>query len=265
MTREEFMEITGLTDAQLNGEKIEGIFDAPALTSIPEGVTLNIGGNFYAPALTTIPEGVTLNIGGNFDAPALTTIPEGVTLNIEGDFYARALTSIPKGVKIEHYDSKPIDKIKTIDLFHRVKYWSDNSRTFIKVDGIFSEVICHRGNVWRIRQIAQKKIRYLVSDGENYSHGNTLAEAREGLIYKISNRDTSQYEGMTIDTVLTFAQAVKAYRTITGSCEAGVRMFLDKKGIVYSKDVNFTIAAIIDLTIGEYGHETFKTFFNKNR
>ncbi len=160
------------------------------------------------------------------------------------------------------YDSGPVDKIiKSITAFHRVKYWTDSSKKFIKADGIFSEIISHRGNVWRIRQIAQKEIKYLVTDGENYSHGDTLAEAREGLIYKISNRDTSQYKGMNADTILTFSEAVKAYRAITGACEAGIRMFLDKKGIIYSKDVNFTIEAIIDLTDGEFGHDSFKNFF----
>lgn len=46
---------------------------------------------------------------------------------------------------------------------------------------------------------------YLVTDGEGrYAHGETIKEARESLIYKIKNRDKSEYESLTLDSKVTF-------------------------------------------------------------
>ena len=48
-----------------------------------------------------------------------------------------------------------------------------------------------------------------VFDGENYSHGETLRQAKADLIFKLSNRDTSQYENLTTESVITYADAVQ--------------------------------------------------------
>ena len=47
---------------------------------------------------------------------------------------------------------------------------------------------------------------YVVEKDGIYSHGATLKEAKDSLIYKISNRDTSMYEYYTFDTVVTGTQ-----------------------------------------------------------
>ena len=39
-----------------------------------------------------------------------------------------------------------------------------------------------------------KAILKVLQDGDIYSHGETLKEAKESLKYKISNRDTSEFE-----------------------------------------------------------------------
>ena len=61
----------------------------------------------------------------------------------------------------------------------------------IIVDGILSEVLNHKGNVYKVRNYIEHNISYIIKDGDVYSHGKTIREARENLIYKISNRDTS--------------------------------------------------------------------------
>ena len=75
----------------------------------------------------------------------------------------------------------------------------------------------------------ENKETYVIKSGDVYSHGKTIKEARDSLIYKISNRDTSEYKKMNIDTILTKEEAIKMYRVITGACEYGVKMFVDKE------------------------------------
>ena len=133
---------------------------------------------------------------------------------------------------------------------------------YIKVDGVFSKVILHKGNVYKIHQMKSTKERYLVTDGNGkWSHGDTLKEAKSDLIYKISNRDKSKYESLTLDSELTFEEAIEAYRVISGACAAGTKMFVESSPDV--KKDKYTIAEMIRLTEGQYGSETFKDFFNK--
>ena len=61
-------------------------------------------------------------------------------------------------------------------------------------DGIFSYVISSKNGVKKVKD-EKGKVMYVVTDGENYAHGDTIQDARESLVYKISSRDTSEYEG----------------------------------------------------------------------
>ena len=99
---------------------------------------------------------------------------------------------------------------------------------------------------------------YVVEKDGVYSHGATLKEAKDSLIYKISNRDTSMYEDYTLNTKVSFEEAVKMYRVITGACEAGTRNFVEG---LSKKKKNYTVAEIIKVTAGQYGNEKFKDFF----
>ena len=123
-------------------------------------------------------------------------------------------------------------------------------------DNILSKVIRKRGNVYKVLNNGETKESYLVTDGENWSHGITIKEAKESLIYKISNRDKSQYKDMKLSTTYSFEEAVKMYRVITGACEGGVRGFLDK---IKTKD-KYSVKEIISLTKGQYGNESLSNF-----
>jgi len=124
-------------------------------------------------------------------------------------------------------------------------------------DGILSKVIHKRGNVYKVINHDNKKPSYLITDGENWAHGKTLKEAKDSLIYKISNRDKSQYKGMTEKTVYTFEEAIKMYRVITGACESGVRDFLET---IKDKKEKYSVKEIIKLTIGQYGNQELVNF-----
>ena len=61
---------------------------------------------------------------------------------------------------------------------------------------------------------------------------------------------------MTLDSILTFEEAVKMYRVVTGGCEAGVRSFVSGREV----KEHYTVAEIIELTQGQYGNESLIEF-----
>ncbi len=122
-----------------------------------------------------------------------------------------------------------------------------------------------RGNQeWRPRHPRNRNL-YIVTDGDyHYAHGETLQEAREELIYKISDRDTSEYANLSLDDTLSFSEAIAAYRTITGACGPGTKDYIENRLPKPHKE-EYTIREMISLTDGEYGGEKFRQFFeNKN-
>ena len=144
--------------------------------------------------------------------------------------------------------------------------WEWSGRTYIKVDGIFSVVDKHHGNVWCVHQLgsSSKEQTYIVTDGENhYAHGDTIDEARKDLIYKICDHDKSEYENLTLDSELSYAKAIECYRVITGACSAGTRNFCKNILPESKRKEKYTVREIIELTSGQYGSKAFKNFFNK--
>ena len=125
-------------------------------------------------------------------------------------------------------------------------------------DGIFCEVLRKLKNAYKVKIGLATK--YVVTDGVNYAHGDTIKEAREDLMYKISDRDTSQYEDLSLDSVVTKEEAIKMYRAITGACEAGTKHFV---GGLRELKPRYTIAEIIELTKGQFGATDFKNFFER--
>jgi hypothetical protein len=76
------------------------------------------------------------------------------------------------------------------------------------------------------------------------------------------DRDTSAYTDMTLDTVYTIPEAIKMYRTITGACSTGVKMFVENTDNVPD---TITVQDILDITSGRYGHETLKEYIDKTK
>ena len=131
----------------------------------------------------------------------------------------------------------------------------------IIVDGILSRIVKQKGNVYHVINYGEENQTYLVNDGDKWAHGSTLKEARESLLYKIGNRDTSKYKDMTTDTVLSIGDAIEMYRVITGACEGGVRGFM---ATITDRKKEYSIAEIIELTTGRYGNDTLINFFKHN-
>lgn len=135
---------------------------------------------------------------------------------------------------------------------------------YMIADGILSKILSKKGNVFKV-YICTKYTdgftttpTYIVQVGDFFAHGETVKEARESLIYKISNRDTSVYDNLTIDNILTKEEAIKMYRVITGACEYGVKNYVESLPNVKDK---YSIKEIIELTNGQYGNDVVRRFF----
>lgn len=100
---------------------------------------------------------------------------------------------------------------------------------------------------------------WVVKDGNHFAHGKTIKEAREDLLFKVLDKDKSEFENLTLDDTLSVKDAIQCYRIITGACSIGVRDFCSKLEL---KD-EYSISEIIGLTKNSYGSDVFLSFFNK--
>ena len=138
-----------------------------------------------------------------------------------------------------------------------------SGREFLHVDNLLSEVIEKNGNVYHVRNGLNLPITYVVTDGnKHWAHGYTLEEANQDLHYKMSLRDKSEYEKLTLDSELTFDEAVACYRVITGACKVGTQVFAEKC-LPEPRKEKYTIKEMIELTKNEYGGKEFREFFEK--
>jgi len=137
---------------------------------------------------------------------------------------------------------------------------------FLFADDILAKIIEKKRNVYKIQIAGKTETSYclMVENGDDelptFSHGKTIKEARESLIYKISNRDTSVYKNYKLDTVVSFEEAIRMYRTITGACEFGTKNFVQSLSKTKKK---YKISEIIKITENQFGNETFREFFIK--
>jgi hypothetical protein len=220
-----------------------------------------VGGFLNLPSLKSIPEGFNPTVGGSLSLYSLKSIPAGFNPTVGGSLYLYSLESIPEGFN-------PVCS----DLYYHGEWNRPHipSPTFIRFpgtnffvcDGIFGEIIKHKGKVYHCKSLSQKEF-VLLSDGSGrYSHGNTLKEAKESLLFKISSRDKSVYSSLTVDSELSYEKMIVCYRVITGACEFGVRNFIERK--VPKPKRKYSVKEILKLTEGEFGHTEFKNFFKKN-
>ena len=140
-------------------------------------------------------------------------------------------------------------------------YYTLYDHQFVEVqiiDGIKTIILQRKKNVIKGLFFNDLRPCYVVEKDGVYAHGATLKEAKESLIYKITDRDKNDYEDYTLDTKVTHEEAIKMYRVITGACEAGTRHFVEN--VLAKKKEKYTVKEIIKLTEGQYGNETLKEF-----
>lgn len=130
---------------------------------------------------------------------------------------------------------------------------------YIKADGIFCEVIKKHGFVYECKKLNKDEIFYIVEKDGKTAHGKSIKEAKEDLIYKISSRDKSEFESLTLDSVITFEKAVEMYRVLTGSCSFGTKDFVENR--LKDKKAEYSIKEILEITKNEYGSTSLQEFF----
>ncbi len=108
-------------------------------------------------------------------------------------------TSFPKLTTVGGYvDARGAKKISTNNtsaagICQRNIFQANLKIGYCFADGILSRIVNRKGNVARVIVCGKTAVSYIVGDGNgNFSHGATLKEARNGLLYKLSSRDTSK-------------------------------------------------------------------------
>ena len=271
------------------------------IINLPENLTIGGDMDLSYGKMTELPNNLT--VGGNIDLSCskinklpdnlfvcgyldithtnIKKLPKNLVVNSELDMRYTPIKKLPNTLTVDGFlckddlTEKEYSSIKNYlspkqkKIIHGLKnmvlFWEKDGVRYIKADGIFSVIDSHHGNVYCVHKIGEEdRPFYLVTDGENnWAHGDTLAEAKADLIYKISDRDTSAYENLSMDDTLSYEDAIAAYRIITGACSAGTRDFLENRLPSPHKD-KYTIREIIELTDDEYGSERFKKFFERN-
>ena len=157
-------------------------------------------------------------------------------------------------VKTEKVDGKIIKQKTWYGLYDK------KFREYQEFDNIGCLILNKKGNAYKIYNFSSREIGYVIKSDDTYSHGKSIKEARESLIYKLSNRDTSEFKKWAINKKISLKQAIQSYRAITGACEYGVKSFCD--GVKTPKSL--TPKKVIELTMGQFGNDKYAEFFGGN-
>jgi hypothetical protein len=137
---------------------------------------------------------------------------------------------------------------------------NENSK-YIKANEIFGKLIYQDDNVHHIKRDKSGKITYLVTDGKGiWTHSYILEVAKADLIYEITKRGEDFYSGLTLDSVLSFQDAILCFMIITGACLFRNKDYIGELLSENKKD-SYTIKEIIELTKDAHGNEYFQKFF----
>ena len=130
------------------------------------------------------------------------------------------------------------------------------------VDGILCEVLHKRGGVYKIKIAGKTTSSYLVTNGTDWAHGDTLKKAKEDLHFKVIAKKLKK-DPIKKDTLLT----VMYYRTLTGACDSGCRNWMQQNNIPF-KIVGDSTVEVKPITAAEllpilekskpFGYEQFK-------
>ena len=124
-------------------------------------------------------------------------------------------------------------------------------------DNIFSYVLSKKKGVKKVKT-EDGKILYVVSDDNgNYAHGETVAKAREDLIYKV----VAKFDG-PIPKKATGEEWIGIYRSVTGACSIGVKLFVEKTGKSLSEI--YTAKEISEMVKDQYGGKKFAEKIKEN-
>lgn len=248
------------------------------LKTIPSQV--RIGGLVdlsYCKKLFSLPEGWIVNGYLGLAHSWIHELPEHLTVKGNLDLMFTGISSLPSTLRIGgelHTHASGITEIpylnKDVPLDLERQIWKGSG--YLSVDGQLVQVLSEHDGYWETQGFLEADIDdddmledahgYIVTDGNGtYAHGHTLEEAWDDLNFKLASRDLSEYAKLSLDSVLSYDEAIVCYRVITGACRAGTEHFLKRN--LKEKKTSYTIQEIIELTEGQYGNMEFKSFFMK--
>lgn len=130
------------------------------------------------------------------------------------------------------------------------------------IDDTPTIVYKQRGNIIQGKFLNDKTDCFIFTKDGISAHGQTIKKAYRDWLFKTSDRDVSKYENIQPDEIHDFEFWIIAYRTITGACSFGTENYLDNNQDKYKKEM--TLKEVLKATEGQYGHNTFKEFFERN-
>jgi hypothetical protein len=253
----------------------------PSVTELPAGFNPTVGGSLYLNTVT-VPAGFNPTVGGGLDLRSVTELPAGFNPTVGGWLDLRSVTKLPAGFNPTVGGSLYLNTVTVPAGFNptvgsglyikgrwreyhtlnpnKIISWQNGK--YIKADGIFTEVIHRRGNVYKVKRMNDTKEWYLVTNGEFNAHGDTIKSAQSDLNFKMM-AEKLKSEPIAPDTELT----VMYYRTLTGACDVGCREWMQSNQIPYTIEAGKTVE-INPMTAKEllpilektkpYGFEKFK-------
>lgn len=106
-----------------------------------------------------------------------------------------------------------------------------------------------------MQRIGKRKVSFVVEKDGVFSHGKTVKDAINDLVYKTK----ADFEG-DIPIKATGSEWVRIYRSVTGACSYGVKMFVETQN--KPLDATYYASEICNITKGHYGHEKFSGLVN---
>ena len=159
----------------------------------------------------------------------------------------------PYFVKTEYIDGERIKE----DTFYGL--YNKEFREVIEVDGIKSLLVSTKGNVQKVVLNKDFEPSYIFTKDGISAHGKSVKQTYRDWLFKQSDRDASKYKSLDPNKKHNVAFWYECYRTITGACALGTEHFIEQ-----NKDKKeATLREVIELTKGQYGHNSFKEFFER--
>ena len=266
----------------------EGNVYLESLPTLPEGVVFRNKGGVNLPSLTTLPEGVVFAIvfenKGYVNLKSLTTLPEGVVFENEGNVNLESLTTLPEGIAFQNEGCvylKYLSPLKLKKLNKTVNFFETNNPKFFVLEGKLKikNVVYNAKIIDDIPMVVLKEKKnvligntidaynnildkiFVVSKDNFYAHGKTLKEAKENLVFKFKEIDTSVYKNMTLNTLLSYENSIMLYKSITRACSHGIKYFIEQNNI---EKKPYSIKEIIEITKGQYNNHLLTQFFQDN-
>jgi hypothetical protein len=135
---------------------------------------------------------------------------------------------------------------------------------YLLADGILQRIVSKKKTtaltVYKTKHLVLDDVNYVVFNGEHFSHGKTLKQAKDDLMFKLTKRDLSEFKKLNVNKKLKLSELISIYRNVTGACETGVKSFVKS---IDAKS-SYTIKEVFKLTKGQYGSDKFAEFFNEN-